>query len=205
MGARLATPLQGRRSKMAYDGRLSHEAGDARFYGAFPAFTSPESTPMTHGRMLARARAALALLTLALGLGACQRSGTGADPANLPGSWTAQIEMGQQRSEYRLDITPAGYTWTEEVYGPAGRPADGLTVRVVHAGAWEVRGDRLALHQERWTVWTHPEGEADRTHVPAWDENNRIKTLRGNHMTILFDPPPHVSYLRPPLHFERTR
>lgn len=160
---------------------------------------------MTHGRMFARARAPLALVALALGLAACQRNGTHADPADLPGSWTATLEMGPQRSEYRLELTPTRYVWTEEVYGPAGRPEDGLTARVVHSGAWEMRGERLALHQESFAVWTHPEGEANHAHQPAWDENNRIQTLRGDRMTVVFDPPPHVSYLRPPLHFERAR
>jgi hypothetical protein len=158
---------------------------------------------MRNGRMLTRWRAA-ALTTLAvLGLAACEGEGT--DASVLLGTWHATLQGVGQHQEHTLQITPTAYVWTQETYGPGGRPDDGLEERFTHSGEWEIRGDRLALRAGAMQYWTYPTGEEIVDFAVQWDPGNRIESLQGDRMTITYEPAPEVSYARPTLYFERVR
>jgi hypothetical protein len=159
---------------------------------------------MRNGRMLARWRTAVLAVAAVLGLAACERDSTGADPAPL-GTWAATLQTADGRIVHRLQITPTLYVWEEETYGAGGRPEDGLRQRFVHRGDWRVRGDRLALRAGGMTLWTHPSGEQIVDFVVQWDNGNRVSSLEGDRMTLTHEPPPETSYRRPTLDFERMR
>jgi hypothetical protein len=144
----------------------------------------------------------LAVLTL-IGGTACEQDATG--ESLILGTWDAQVGSGNQRTEFRLEITPSRYTWTESSYGPGGRPEDGLRERMVRGGDWDIRGDRLAMHVESLGRWSHPAGWLIVDFEPSWDETSRLAVLTGDRMTIEHRPPPYQSYVRPTLEFRRVR
>lgn len=154
-------------------------------------------------RMLKTCRATIVAVLAVLSLGACERDATG--DSLILGTWEAQVGSGEQRAEFRLEITPSRYEWTELYYGPGGRPEDGLRERVVRAGEWDIRGDRLAMYVESLGHWSHPTGWGIVDFAPSWDETSRIAVLTGNQMTIEHRPPMHQSYMRPTLEFRRVR
>jgi hypothetical protein len=41
--------------------------------------------------------------------------------------------------------------------------------------------------------------------APWWDDTNHAASLRANRMTIEHRPPPHQSFRRPTLEFQRVR
>lgn len=146
-------------------------------------------------------RAAIVAMVAVLGLGACDGKAT--ESSLLLGTWVAQVGSGEQRTEFRLEITPTRYAWTESFYGPGGRPEDGLRERVVRGGEWDIRGDRFAMYVGSLGHWTHPEGWWIIDFAPSWDETSRIATLTGGRMTIEHHPPPQQSFVRPTLEFRR--
>jgi hypothetical protein len=163
---------------------------------------TPEAFAMQNVRILIRRVTALLAMAAAAGLGACGESGTGS--SELLGSWRAEMSAGAgQRIEHRLELTPSRYTWTQEVYAPAGRPEDGLLDRFTHSGRWRMEGDRLALRTEAMSQWTYPTGESIIDFTVQWNDDHRIASLQGDRMTVTFEPPPHISFARPPLYFER--
>jgi hypothetical protein len=64
-------------------------------------------------------------------------------------------------------------------------------------------GDRLAIRADGMSEWTHPQGEWIVDFAVQWNDANRIASLEGDRMTITYEPPPHVSFARPPLYFKR--
>ena len=158
---------------------------------------------MRNGRMLSRWRAAALAVVAVLGLAACGEDATGSSA--LLGTWEATLEGSNGlRLEDRLVITPTGYEWTQEVYGPGGRPEDGLQDRFVHRGDWKIADDRLAVRATSMQHWTYPHGEWIVDFVIQWNTSNRIASLQGDRMTISYEPPPEQSYVRPTLHFQRV-
>lgn len=157
---------------------------------------------MRNVRIFARRAAALVLLISGMGMAACDGSGTGG--SELLGGWRAEIAAGpERRIEHRLEIRSSRYTWTESVYGPDGRPEDGLEDRFTHSGRWRMQGDRLALRADAMSQWSHPNGEWIVDFAIQWNDANRVASLQGDRMTITYEPPPHISFARPPLYFER--